>query len=297
VNDADGAEIDPRTVRWPGVVGARYRIEQTLRYEYEAPIRNLRHRLIIAPRRRHFDQERLASHLWTPAAGPLSLVRDDFGNDVAAVNVPHVEREIAFSLEATIRRDARRDRGAPAGDALDDLHDPRWRDTGRLTRADDVLADAAADLRARYPNERELAHAIVRYVNGRMDYTKGVTDVFTTAAVAFAQARGVCQDFAHIAISLARSAGLPARYVSGHLIGESATHAWVEFLVRERGGAPVAVSLDPTYRSATDFRYVVVAVGRDYDDVPTTSGVFTGKSSGVLHARQHVGLLDVTYAA
>jgi transglutaminase-like putative cysteine protease len=107
----------------------------------------------------------------------------------------------------------------------------------------------------------------------------------------------VCQDFAHIAIALARCAGLPARYVSGHLIGESATHAWVEFLVHERGREPVALSLDPTYRTATDFRYVVVAVGRDYDDVPTTSGVFTGNGRGALHARQRVGLLDITYAA
>jgi transglutaminase-like putative cysteine protease len=219
VNGAGAEGIDPRTVRWPSVVAARYRIEQTLRYEYDAPIRNLRHRLIIAPRRRHFDQERLASHLWTPAAGPLSLVSDAFGNDVAAVSVPRVEREIAFSLEATIVRDARRNAGATDGG---DLSDPRWHAGGRLTRSDERLADAAADLRARYPNQRELAHAIARYVNGHMDYTKGVTDVFTTATVAFAQARGVCQDFAHIAIALARCAGLPARYVSGHLISRSA---------------------------------------------------------------------------
>jgi transglutaminase-like putative cysteine protease len=293
VNGAGGAGIDPRTIRWPGVVAARYRIEQTLRYEYASPIRNLRHRLIIAPRRRHLDQERLASHLWTPAAGPLALVSDAFGNDVAAISVPHVEREIAFSLEATIARDVRRT-GAADGD---DLRDPRWRDGGRLTRADETLADAAADLRSRYPNPHELAHAIVRYVNGRMAYTKGATDVFTTAAVAFAQGRGVCQDFAHIAIALARSAGLPARYVSGHLIGEGATHAWVEFLASERGRPPVALSLDPTYRSATDLRYVVVAVGRDYDDVPTTSGVFSGDAGGKLHAQQHVELLALTYAA
>lgn len=286
--------IDPRTVRWPSVVAARYRIEQTLRYEYDAPIRNLRHRLIIAPRRRHFDQERLANHLWTPATGPLPLANDAFGNEVAAVSVPHVEREIAFSLEATIARDGRRAGEPTPGD---DLRDPRWNAGGRLTRADETLADAAADLRSRYPNPRELAHAIVRFVGTHMMYTKGVTDVFTTAAVAFAQARGVCQDFAHIAIALARCAGLPARYVSGHLIGESATHAWVEFLVHERGRETVALSLDPTYRTATDFRYVVVAVGRDYDDVPTTSGVFTGNGRSVLHARQHVGVLDITYAA
>jgi transglutaminase-like putative cysteine protease len=107
--------------------------------------------------------------------------------------------------------------------------------------------------------------------------------------------RGVCQDFAHIAIALARACGIGARYASGHLLGEGATHAWVEFLID--GAAPSVLSLDPTYCSETDFRYIVVAIGRDYDDVPPTSGVFTGRSCGTLHGRQHVGLTHVTYAA
>jgi transglutaminase-like putative cysteine protease len=293
VNDTSGSGLDERGVDWQGVVAARYAIEQSLRYEYDAPISNLRHRLIIAPRRRHLDQERVANHIWTPLAGPIALENDEFGNAVAAVNVARVEREIVFSLEATIVRDARGNRSADSDVPID----PRRLEGRRLTRPDEALFDAAADLRARYPNQRELAHAIVRFVNANMRYTKGVTDVFTTAAVAFAQRRGVCQDFAHIALALARATGLAARYVSGHLIGESATHAWVEFLVTERGGAPVVLSLDPTYRGATDFRYVVVAIGRDYDDVPPTSGVFSGKSTGKLHSRQRVRLLDVSYAA
>jgi transglutaminase-like putative cysteine protease len=107
----------------------------------------------------------------------------------------------------------------------------------------------------------------------------------------------VCQDYAHIAISLARAAGMPARYVSGHLLGEGATHAWVEFLVADRTHGPLVLSYDPTYGKATDFRYIVVAIGRDYDDVPPTSGVFTGRAASALHGQQRVQLLEVTYAA
>lgn len=290
----DGASIDHTGVQWAAVVAARYRVEQTLRYEYSSPIADLHHRLIIAPRRRHLDQRRLDNHLWASNAGPLELERDEFGNDVAALRVPRVEREIAFSLEATIERDKRVARDAVTGF---DLHDPRWIGGRRLTRPDDAILTAADDLRSRYPNQRELAHAIVRFVHRHMTYTKDVTDVFTTASVAFAQRRGVCQDFAHIALAMARAAGLSARYVSGHLLGEGATHAWVEFVVARRGASPEVISLDPTYSCETDFRYVVVAIGRDYDDVPPTSGFFTGKGTGKLHGKQRVRLLHVTYAA
>jgi transglutaminase-like putative cysteine protease len=286
--------IDDRAVDWQGVVTARYAVTQTLRYEYEKPISNLEHQLIIVPRLRHLDQQRLANHLSASGVGPLALESDEFGNDIAAVRVSRVEREIVFSLEATILRDHRLGKTCATAH---DLIDPRWTGGRRLTRANDALTDAAAELRSLHPNQHELAQEIIHFVHGHMTYTNGVTDVFTTAATAFSQGRGVCQDYAHIAISLARAAGLSARYVSGHLLGEGATHAWVEFLVADRKHGPLVLSYDPTYCKETDFRYIVVAIGRDYDDVPPTSGVFTGPSSGKLHGQQAVQLLEVTYAA
>ncbi len=294
MNELHGNSIDERSVEWHRVLTARYSVEQTLRYEYDSPISNLQHQLIIAPRPRHIDQHRLAHHLSASGLGPLMLESDEFGNDVAAIRVPHVEREIVFSMEATILRDHQRPKTCATAH---DLIDPRWTGGRRLTRPNEALATAAAELRSLHPNKHELALEIVHFVHDHMTYTKEVTDVFTTAATAFAQGRGVCQDYAHIAISLARAAGLSARYVSGHLLGEGATHAWVEFLVADRNHGPLVLSYDPTYDKPTDFRYIVVAIGRDYDDVPPTSGSFSGKASGVLHGQQKVRLLDVTYAA
>jgi transglutaminase-like putative cysteine protease len=294
VSDKNADSLDEQTVDWQRVITAHYSVEQTLRYEYEKPIRNLHHQLIIAPRPRHLDQERLANNLWASQLGPLTLESDEFGNDIAAVSVPHVEREIVFSLEATILRDYRV--GSICATAHD-LIDPRWSGGRRLTRPNEAIAQVAAELRSLHPNQHELAQEIVHFVHEHMTYTKDVTDVFTTAAVAFAQGRGVCQDYAHVAISIARAAGLSARYVSGHLLGEGATHAWVEFLVADRQRGPIVLSYDPTYCKPTNFRYIVVAIGRDYDDVPPTSGVFTGSGTSVLHGQQRVRLLDVTYAA
>jgi len=294
MSELPGDSIDERSVDWHRVLNARYSIEQTLRYVYESPITNLHHQLIIAPRRHHLDQRRIANHLSASNLGPLTLESDEFGNDIAAVSVPHVEHEIVFSLEATILRDHQM---AKTCATAHDLIDPRWTGGRRLTRPSEALKTAAAELRSLHPNQHELAEEIVHLVHDHMTYTKNVTDVFTTAATAFAQGRGVCQDFAHVAISLARAAGLSARYVSGHLLGEGATHAWVEFLVADRTHGPLVLSFDPTYCKPTDFRYIVVAIGRDYDDVPPTSGVFTGNGSSVLHGQQRVRLLDVSYAA
>jgi transglutaminase-like putative cysteine protease len=295
VNSACETEvaIDHASVTWAHVVAASYRVEQTLRYVYEQPILDLRQRLIVAPRRRHLDQQRVGHHLWSSASGPLALDADAFGNDVASVWVPRVENEITFGLESTIVRDRRLPLAAPSGP----IDAACWLDaSGRLTRADDALLAAALDLRAEHRDPRTCAYAIMRFVHRHMTYTKNVTDVFTTASTAFRMQRGVCQDFAHIAITLARACGIGARYASGHLLGEGATHAWVEFLIDGDGG-PAVLSLDPTYCSATDFRYIVIAIGRDYDDVAPTSGVFTGPKGGKLHGRQHVTLTDVTYAA
>src|SRR6266567_639767 len=93
--------------------------------------------------------------------------------------------------------------------------------------------------------------------------------------------RGVCQDFAHIMIAMARSWGVPARYVSGYLFhrredknrsGDDATHAWVEAYLPSFGW----LGFDPTNNVLAGDRHIRVAVGRDYADVPPTRGTFKG---------------------
>jgi transglutaminase-like putative cysteine protease len=112
--------------------------------------------------------------------------------------------------------------------------------------------------------------------------------------------QGVCQDYAHIMLSLLRTLTIPARYVSGHLLGEGAPHAWVEALVRDAGTGDVdVVGCDPTHRCHVGADYIVVATGRDFADVTSTSGVFTGAASGKLHWSKHASKLQesVTSAA
>jgi transglutaminase-like putative cysteine protease len=99
--------------------------------------------------------------------------------------------------------------------------------------------------------------------------------------------KGVCQDFAHIIIALARQLRIPCRYVSGYLYHEAeahdrseaqATHAWAEAYLPTLGW----VGFDPTNNLIAGERHIRTAVGRDYADVPPTRGVFKGTAQSEL---------------
>jgi transglutaminase-like putative cysteine protease len=125
----------------------------------------------------------------------------------------------------------------------------------------------------------------------------GATAVTTPAAEAWAAGIGVCQDYAHCTLALCRLCGLPARYVSGHVLGEGGTHAWVEGLVRhpQDEDALRAVPIDPTHDRRAGLRYITVAVGRDYLDVPPTSGTFDAPYGGELTTHRRAAVTRVEY--
>ena len=118
-------------------------------------------------------------------------------------------------------------------------------------------------------------------------YVPGSTSVMSSIEHILTSGSGICQDYAHTMIAIARSWSIPARYVSGylHLSGlegeqapENATHAWVECLLPQLGW----VGFDPTNRCLADERHVRIAVGRDYSDVSPTRGVLRGgESTGI----------------
>jgi transglutaminase-like putative cysteine protease len=142
-----------------------------------------------------------------------------------------------------------------------------------------------------------LAARINDWVYGAISYAHGVTGVRTAASEALAAGRGVCQDFAHIMLVLCRLCGLPARYVSGHLLGEGGTHAWVEVLLPDPSdaGRSIAHPFDPTNGNIPGLKYVTVAVGRDYGDVAPTSGTFRAPYAGSLSAHKRAGVTALEY--
>ena len=106
-------------------------------------------------------------------------------------------------------------------------------------------------------SEYEKAVCLMNRLYSDFGYEKGVTDVHTPAEEAFSIRKGVCQDYSHILISLLQLAGCSARYVTGFLLGEGASHAWVE--VADHGKW---YGVDPTNHLVVSDSHIRIGVGR-----------------------------------
>lgn len=114
---------------------------------------------------------------------------------------------------------------------------------------------------------------LMEVLRNAFSYKQGCTTFATTAEEAWKIGCGVCQDYAHILISLCRMARIPARYVAGMLIGEGLSHAWVE--VAQNGKW---YGLDPTNGVRVLDEHIKISHGRDYKDCLLNQGVFTGNA-------------------
>jgi transglutaminase-like putative cysteine protease len=287
--------VDPRAVDWSRVEASSYAVRQVIHYEYPEPVSDLRQRLVMIPPRQHGDQ-RCVSYRLRISSDTLvrSTRRDPFGNVIVELQVPRVEGHIDFEAQVVLER---RFQGAshvvPESQAdILTLLQPSL-----LTTPDDTIRRAAMTLMAEESDGFRLAELVNRWVFERMRYEPGVTTVRTTAAEALAGGAGVCQDYAHLMIAICRACGLAARYVSGHLVGEGAMHAWVEVLLpcNDGSGDAIAWAFDPTHGRKTSLRYLSVAVGRDFADVSPTRGVFRSAAPGTVSSDRSVVITDVRY--
>ncbi len=122
-----------------------------------------------------------------------------------------------------------------------------------------------------------------RWVHGELEYVAGTTGVHSSGLDALREGKGVCQDFAHLALILLRGMGIPARYVSGYLhpertakVGdtiEGQSHAWIQAWTGDWW------HYDPTNDKAINEQYISVGVGRDYADVTPLKGIYSGEGS------------------
>ena len=284
--------IEPASVDWSSARRASYLVRQTFRYEYPEPIRDLSHRLVVIPPERFGDQRRLWHDVSVGLDGALVENRfDRFGNVIVDVFAPRVTGAIEFVAEVSVERRPAEPNRLPDGW----LADGYLLEASPLTHADDRILRAAGDLSAVTEWGLPLADRINDWVYQSMTYRYEVTGVRTTAASALELGAGVCQDYAHVMLALCRTCGLPSRYVSGHLLGQGGTHAWVEVILptNDGSGDAIAHAFDPTHASRGGLGYVTVAVGADYSDVAPTSGTYVSGARGRLTATKRVSLVEV----
>ena len=122
-------------------------------------------------------------------------------------------------------------------------------------------------------------------ISREFTYDQKVTNVYSAVDDVLALRAGVCQDFAHLFIAVARAMGVPARYVSGYIHlpnwgkrATTASHAWAEAWVAGRGW----IGFDATHPVRTTPHYVRLAVGRDYTDAAPTRGIYVGSAGSTM---------------
>jgi transglutaminase-like putative cysteine protease len=271
-----------------------YRINHRTEYFYEQPVSSSYGQLRMLPRELATQRCRSAKVRVTPVP-ELSRERlDFFGNRVTyfALHEPHERLCVEVTSVVEVRGQ---------GSDLPLLADQSWEavreavrlggervthdimqyllDSPRVVRSDTYRRYAEAVFTAGAGVFEALA-ALCSKIYLDFEYSPGSTSVTSTLEEAFANRRGVCQDFAHLAIACLRSLGLPARYVSGYLetdpppgrpklTGTDGSHAWLSVFIPDAGW----VDLDPTNDQFVGDRHVTTAVGRDYEDVPPMSGV------------------------
>lgn len=273
------------------------KVEHETAYDYPARVDLAYHIAYLRPMQAdHQKVEDFALDI-EPKPSHQTTGRDVYGNqrDAFSLYGPHE----ALRVRAESRVEV-----APRFETLDPATSPAWsevRDDLRYQAGAEfmpqtefvfaspfvpLLPQLGAYAATSFPDRRPLlagALDLMRRIHADFTYDTKSTKVSTPVAVAFKQRRGVCQDYAHVAIGALRALGLPATYVSGYLmstpppgeerlVGADASHAWVRVWCPVNGW----VEFDPTNDCLVGTGHVTLAIGRDYADVTPVRGVIRG---------------------
>jgi transglutaminase-like putative cysteine protease len=267
----------------------RFTIRHVTRFTYETPIAESVMEARMQPR--SDGLQRCLRFSLTPSPPARVMVYEDHdGNFVHHFDIPARHARLTLTAEALVesfirsplphrlgpRAWAHLDETNAAGEMWDYLA------PSSFTRETPLLDAFRRELRLERGNDPlVLLRRLMADIYSRFEYKPRSTRVDSPIDEALDTRRGVCQDFAHVFIALARPLGIPVRYISGYLFrdvprpgvsGEDATHAWVEAYLPDLGW----VGFDPANNLIAEQNHIRVAVGRDYADVPPTRGVYKG---------------------
>src|SRR5580704_16461856 len=282
-----------------------YSVRHTTTFRYQPAVRESVMEVRLQPRS-DGEQRCLSFALDVEPAANIMQYRDFIGNNVHHFDIAGSHTQVKVTAQSAIEVQP-----VPAPRAADS---GEWADLEALVAAgdywemllsshfahsSDLLEQLAVELRC---ERRDTPFALLSELNqaiyGLFAYVPNSTNVDSPIEDALRTRQGVCQDFAHIMIALARRLEIPCRYVSGYMFHrdaeekdrsvEGASHAWVEALVPGLGW----VAFDPTNNLIGADRHIRVAIGRDYADVPPTRGVYKGEAESELSVAVTVSAAD-----
>ncbi len=278
-----------------------YRVSHTTRYEYNRPVGSCHNFAYVLPRDTLRQNCRQVDLRVSPAVGQSHKRTDYFGNRVYhfSIDQSHSTLEVTANSLVDVQSDSMEDEldlGNTCGRVRQLLRESGDRDTllarefilpSPLVEHQQSLRDYAAPFMA---DDRPFLSAVrdlTQQIYQDFQYDPDFSDVTTPLSEVFRHRRGVCQDFAHLAIGCIRALGFPARYISGYLetlpppgqqklVGSDASHAWFGVYAPGEGW----FEFDPTNDRMAGNQHIVTAWGRDYADVPPLRGVIFGGGGG-----------------
>jgi transglutaminase-like putative cysteine protease len=251
------------------------------RYRYSGPIAET----VMEVRLRPMDgngQRCLEFELDISSGLEPRAYRDGYGNNVHYFNLVRPHTKLSVTSRSVVETGV--DLDPDPGEEL--VHDfLRYRSPVKDVPGIRELASRhpIADRTSRSAVEEALDQLTLA-ISRDFTYDRAVTNVYSAVDEVLELRAGVCQDFAHLFIAVARSMGVPARYVSGYIHAArgsgvaTASHAWAEAWVPGRGW----VGYDATHPIRTSDHHVRLAVGRDYSDAAPTRGIYVGSASGTM---------------
>lgn len=290
----------------------RYKISHRTTYSYDDDVSDSLGIAYLVPRELPWQQVLSTELVVSPAATDRSEDLDYYGNTATYFQVTerHKVLEILATSEVESQADEHSDEAlavpweqARPGERSDVADAWKVHDLALPSPLADQTPDAHAYAAVSLTPGRPVGEAVVdlmHRIHADFAYDKTATTITTTIDDIFEKHAGVCQDFAHLTLACLRSHGLAVRYISGYLattpppgkeriVGADATHAWAAVWIPGDGW----LALDPTNDQLVNDRYVTVAWGRDYADVPPVKGViFTEAKTSTLNVQVDVAPLS-----
>ncbi|MEM8696787.1 MAG: transglutaminase family protein [Pseudomonadota bacterium] len=248
----------------------RLHIDHRTDYAFSEPQRRLVQLLRVTPV--DFAAQHVVKwHIDVDCDAKLRGHRDGFGNRVTMLYIDGPVEEVELRVSGEVLTD---NRSGVVEDSSERLPAEVFLRDTRLSRADKAIRKFATDIKRTKRDPLDRMHLLMSRLLDEIRFEPTLDAVERDAATAFAANRGVCQDHAHIFCAAARSMGIPARYISGHLFrrdGEEqqeASHAWAEACLPSIGWT----GFDPANGISPDDAYVRVACGLDYRDAAPVAG-------------------------
>jgi transglutaminase-like putative cysteine protease len=245
----------------------RLHVRHTTHFEYNTALVYAVQRFMLTPL--SFASQRVESwKITAPGMDKALAYSDGFGNKVHLASLANHQGPMDVVAEGIVE-------SSDAGGLVKGIAEIAPRAV--YLRQTPVTAPSEAMLKLATPvatkDTLPFLHQLLKQIHKNVEYRLGTTDNQTTAAQAFANGNGVCQDHTHIFIGITRALRLPSRYVTGYLVtgvgaSSTAAHAWAEVFVPDLGwvGFDAANGICPTDN------YVRVAAGIDAASVTPIRG-------------------------